>query len=67
MFVRTYQQERVLVALQRGGANPTLRLAYSPLLTSGDWQKLEGEGELSAQGEGVTLRLTAESASVWRQ
>ncbi|QPT14501.1 maltodextrin glucosidase [Serratia rubidaea] len=66
VFVRTYQQERVLVALQRSGGNQAVRLAYSPLLTPGDWRRLEGEGELSACDGGLSLRLVAESASVWR-
>jgi len=65
VFVRTYQQEQVLVALQRCG-NGDVVLPYNPLLPAGAWQRLEGEGELNAVDNGLQLRLGAESASIWR-
>ncbi|MFC0226767.1 maltodextrin glucosidase [Serratia aquatilis] len=65
VFVRTYQQEQVLVALQRSGKGE-ITLPYNPLLRKGRWQRLEGEAELTATEKGLQLTLAAESASVWR-
>ncbi|MOA33498.1 Maltodextrin glucosidase [compost metagenome] len=65
VFVRTYQREQVLVALQRSGSGE-VELPYSPLLREGKWQLVEGEGERVAQEGGLRLQLVAESASVWR-
>lgn len=65
VFVRTYQRELVLVALQRSDSGE-VELPYSPLLREGKWQLVEGEGELVAQEGGLRLQLAAESASVWR-
>ncbi|MFI8417638.1 maltodextrin glucosidase [Serratia sp. NPDC078593] len=67
VFVRTYQQERVLVALQRGGSHPAVQLPYSPLVTQGEWQRLEGQGELVAHEGGITLSLHEESVTLWHQ
>ncbi len=65
VFVRTYQREQVLVALQRSDSGD-VELPYSPLLREGKWQLVEGEGERVAQEGGLRLQLAAESASVWR-
>lgn len=65
VFVRCYQQERVLIALQRSDSDDVM-LPYNPLLLKGQWQQLEGEGELSAGDTGLQLKLAAESANIWR-
>lgn len=65
VFVRAYQQEQVLVALQRSGVGEAT-LAYHPLLRKGKWQRLEGESDLTESESGLRLQLTAESATIWR-
>ncbi|WP_024553006.1 maltodextrin glucosidase [Franconibacter helveticus 513] len=61
VFVRVYQRERVLVAINRGAACE-VALAEEPLLDKANWQHQEGEGELAGQ----TLKLSANTAAVWR-
>lgn len=65
VFLRVYQQEQVLVALQRGAAG-TLSLPLSPLLQAAEWQALEGEGVLTSEPEQLGLALPAESVTLWR-
>lgn len=61
VFVRVYQQERILVALQRGeGGQATL--PWSPLLSGVAWQRLEGEGIQTSDG----LVLPEDSVTLWR-
>jgi alpha-glucosidase len=66
IFVRLYQQEQVLVALQRGG-NGKVALPHSPLLATGQWQRLEGDGELNNELNAISLLLGEESVSLWRR
>lgn len=61
VFARVYQRERVLVAINRGAACE-VALDDHPLLAHGDWQRLEGAGEMANQ----RLTLGAETVSVWR-
>ncbi|UKG75645.1 maltodextrin glucosidase [Serratia marcescens] len=65
VFVRLYQQEQVLVALQRDGSGQA-QLPHNPLLARGPWRRVEGRGELSEKGGGLRLQLAEESATVWR-
>ena len=60
VFARVYNQQRVLVAINRGEACEVV-LDDSPLLNVERWLLKEGKGELQ---EGV-LSLPAISASVW--
>lgn len=66
VFVRIYQQEQVLVALQRGGSG-AVTLQHSPLLAAGKWQRLEGDGELHDGQNAVSLQLGEESVTLWRR
>jgi alpha-glucosidase len=66
VFVRLYQREQVVVALQRGGCGE-VALPYSPLLAAGKWQRLEGHGELREEQNGMTLQLGEESVTLWRR
>ena len=61
IFLRLYQQERVLVAINRGEPCEVV-LPESPLLDVKVWHGKEGKGTLQ---EGV-LSLPAISASVWQ-
>jgi len=65
-FVRIYQQEQVLVVLQRGGRG-AVTLPHSPLLAAGKWQRLEGNGELNDEQSAVSLQLNEESVTLWRR
>ncbi|HHK8066112.1 TPA: maltodextrin glucosidase, partial [Serratia marcescens] len=65
VFVRLYQQEQVLVALQRDGSGQA-QLPHNPLLARGPWRRVEGRGELSETAGGLRLQLAEESATVWR-
>lgn len=65
VFVRTYQQEQVLVALQRSGCGKIV-LPYNPLLAKGKWQRKIGKATLMAVEGGLQLQLNAETATVWR-
>ncbi|MGG4625387.1 maltodextrin glucosidase [Serratia odorifera] len=65
VFVRTYQHERVLVALQRDASNHEIALPYSPLLPPGDWQRQEGLGDMQSCDDGVVLRLAEQSVTLW--
>ena len=60
VFVRVYNQQRVLVAINRGEACEVV-LDDSPLLNVSAWQLKEGKGSVQ---EGI-LSLPAISASVW--
>lgn len=60
VFVRVYNQQRVLVAINRGEACEVV-LDASPLLNVSAWQLKEGKGSVQ---EGI-LSLPAISASVW--
>ncbi|WP_032983726.1 alpha-amylase family glycosyl hydrolase, partial [Cronobacter malonaticus] len=59
VFTRVFQQERVLVALNRGAACE-ITLPFSPLLDDRAWTREEGGGAL----EGQTLRLAAGAAVI---
>lgn len=65
VFVRLYQQEQVLVALQRDGSGRA-QLPYNLLLARGPWRRVEGRGELSETAGGLRLQLAEETATVWR-
>ncbi len=60
VFVRVYQQQRVLVALNRSEACEVV-LEDSPLLHGKNWRLKEGTGTLQDD----VLTLPAISASVW--
>ncbi|MNG20638.1 Maltodextrin glucosidase [compost metagenome] len=60
VFARVYNQQRVLVAINRGEACEVV-LDDSPLLNLQTWQLKEGKGDIQ---EGV-LSLPAISASIW--
>lgn len=60
VFVRVWQQERALVAINRGDACEVV-LETSPLLAGKAWQCKEGSGALHDE----VLTLPAISASVW--
>ncbi|CNE64218.1 maltodextrin glucosidase [Yersinia nurmii] len=65
VFVRTYRQERILVALQRGqGAE--ICLPESPLLNVENWRREEGDSQLILNAENVNLQLVGESFTLWR-
>ena len=59
VFVRVYNQQRVLVAINRGEACEVV-LDDSPLLNVSAWQLKEGKGACRR-----ILSLPAISASVW--
>ncbi|WP_269564080.1 maltodextrin glucosidase [Kosakonia radicincitans] len=60
VFVRVWQQQRVLVAINRGEACEVV-LEGSPLLEAKNWRLQEGTGTLLDD----VLTLSATSASVW--
>lgn len=60
VFVRLLNQQRVLVAINRGEACEVV-LPASPLLNITAWQRKEGHGQLA---DGI-LTLPAISATVW--
>ena len=60
VFVRVLNQQRVLVAINRGEACEVV-LPASPLLNVAQWQRKEGHGQLT---DGI-LALPAISATVW--
>lgn len=60
VFVRLLNQQRVLVAINRGEACEVV-LSASPLLNITAWQRKEGHGQLA---DGI-LTLPAISATVW--
>ncbi|HCC0887860.1 TPA: maltodextrin glucosidase [Salmonella enterica] len=60
VFIRVYQQQRALVAINRGDACEVV-LPASPLLNVAGWQGKTGSGDIS---EGI-LTLPAISATVW--
>ncbi len=60
VFLRVYQQQRVLVAINRGEACEVV-LPASPLLNVTEWRGKEGKGQLSDD----ILTLPAISASLW--
>ena len=61
VFFRIYQQERVLVAIQRDQGQRT-PLPWSPLLARVAWRRLEGEGIMTEE----SLALPGDSVTVWR-
>ncbi|MNC62202.1 Maltodextrin glucosidase [compost metagenome] len=61
VFVRVYQGERVLVAINRG-EETAVNLPWEPLLNNKAWTQLEGE----ASFENHQLSLPEVSVSVWR-
>jgi alpha-glucosidase len=61
VFLRLYQQERVLVAINRGESCEVV-LPESPLLEAKVWHLKEGKGTLQDE----VLALPAISASVWQ-
>ncbi|MBW7982107.1 maltodextrin glucosidase [Enterobacillus tribolii] len=65
VFVRTYEHETWLVALQRERTGECV-LPLTPLLPSGAWICQEGEGVLTGEADYLALSLPAESATVWR-
>ena len=65
VFLRVYQHEQVLVALQRGPAASGV-LPLTPLLQAGEWKALEGEGVLTSELDQLSLALPEESVTVWR-
>lgn len=60
VFLRVYQQQRVLVAINRGEACEVV-LPASPLLNVTEWRGKEGKGQLSDD----ILTLPAISATLW--
>ncbi len=60
VFVRVYNQQRVLVAMNRGEACEVV-LEDSPLLAGKMWKSKEGK----ATFQGSVLTLPAISAAVW--
>lgn len=66
VFVRLYQQEQVLVALQRTGSG-AVTLPHTPLLAAGQWQRLEGKGEMEETQNAMSLQLSEESVTLWRR
>lgn len=61
VFVRVYQNERVLVAINRGDAE-AITLPWNPLLSGKAWTQLEGEALL----DNHELSLPGVSVTVWR-
>ncbi|WP_202302182.1 maltodextrin glucosidase [Dryocola clanedunensis] len=61
VFVRVYQNERVLVAINRGEATK-LTLPWSPLLEDKTWSQLEGEAVFNER----EMTLPAVCMAVWR-
>lgn len=61
VFVRVYQNERVLVAINRGEA-ADVSLPWSPFLSGKAWTQLEGDAELTAH----KVRMPAVSVALWR-
>lgn len=64
MFVRAYQRETLLVAIQRSG-DAQCSLPLTPLLAAGRWQREVGEGVLTGDADCLNLALPQESATVW--
>lgn len=60
-FVRVYQNERVLVAINRG-PQASITLPWNPLLSGRAWTQLEGEAGLDNR----ELSLPGVSVAVWR-
>ena len=61
VFVRVYQNERVLVAINRG-EQTDLTLPWNPLLSGKAWTQLEGDANLDNR----ELSLPDVSVAVWR-
>ncbi|ELV7527935.1 maltodextrin glucosidase [Edwardsiella ictaluri] len=64
LFIRRLERQSILVAIQRTGEGE-VSLPCTPLLPTGAWRALCGAGRLAVGVETLTLRLPAESASVW--
>ncbi|AJJ64351.1 maltodextrin glucosidase [Yersinia aldovae] len=65
VFIRSYQRERVLVALQRN-SDADIQLPSSPLLNVTQWRCLEGKSALNVTEVGANLQLLGESVTLWR-
>ncbi|MDN6229025.1 MAG: maltodextrin glucosidase, partial [Enterobacterales bacterium] len=65
VFVRQYEDETLLVALQREGKGRCV-LPHSPILPAGCWENVVGEGKLVREADYIELTLPTESATVWR-
>ncbi|QCR36931.1 maltodextrin glucosidase [Nissabacter sp. SGAir0207] len=65
VFMRRYEQEQIVVALQRNRA-ANVALPLTPMLEGAEWQALEGEGVLTSHSGGLTLALPGESVTLWR-
>lgn len=65
VFVRQYENETVLIALQREGRGRCI-LPNSPFIPVGQWKRIEGDGKLVRESGYIELIMSAESAGVWR-
>ncbi|MCB5324471.1 maltodextrin glucosidase [Yersinia intermedia] len=65
VFIRSYQRERVMVAIQRI-SDINISLPASPLLNVAKWLRQEGSSELYVTESGVNLQLSGESVTLWR-
>lgn len=65
VFVRQYENETVLIALQREGRGRCI-LPNSPFIPVGQWKRIEGDGKLVRESGYIELIMSAESAAVWR-
>ncbi|MNW12298.1 hypothetical protein D3C71_2099580 [compost metagenome] len=54
------------MALQRAGSG-AVTLPYTPLLAAGQWQRLEGKGEMEDTQNAMALQLGEESVTLWRR
>lgn len=64
VFVRQYEDETLLIALQREGEGLCV-LPHSPIIPAGNWEKANGEGKLVREADNIELTLPPESATVW--
>lgn len=65
VFVRQYEDETLLIALQRDGEGHCV-LSNSPIIPTGSWEKFDGEGKLAQEADYIELTLPTESATVWQ-
>ncbi|MEG1225376.1 MAG: maltodextrin glucosidase [Hafnia sp.] len=65
VFIRQYENETVLIALQRNGRGRCI-LPNSPFIPAGRWRCIEGDGKLACENGYIELMMSAESAGVWR-
>lgn len=64
VFIRSYQTERVMVAIQRSD-DADIFLPASPLLNVAEWQRLEGGANLAVSETGVNMGLEGKSVTLW--